>query len=992
MKRSVVIGLILLLLLVPFTTSIGQSSIYPIRKFNAEHGLEYVILKIEEDTSGFVWLMYRNKIQRFDGKNTDIYFEGEKSLSLFVDSQENVWVTTRKGVFRFDRKTNRFLKIEIQGIAQSTIVFEPEIGTLFCISESKLYVYNESTNQFILSKIPSHQLHPEIQVYFRKFSYTDYTLYYSIKDTILRHNIQTGSVDKLPVQDLRSILAISEDEIIVNTWLHKAWYYNFKTQKRLYLSTSIDPFLLVSDIVAVDETAYYLATSKGILAYTKGTDYVQQIPLSFDGKPIPIKEYTALYKGKNDIIWGSDHSSLLSFDPSGGHINFIQSDDSNLNDQFNNSVRSFAEDELGNLWLATVDGLAYWDMKNNQFSTIKAKENAKHELNHSSIRGLAYDGTHLIVGQTKKGIWLYNPKKKTFDRPVFENNTKGLLLQQRIEKAFIYQIKTLRNGDHIVTADNGAYLIKAKNYTVKLIDYLESDHHTKFAFQGIDNIFIGTTKGLYCFDNKLTYQYTIKDVMTNPSVNCMLEWDEGYYLGTQQGLYFFSIRENKVHIKKVIPALENQQIRTLFKDDQNILWIVTKNKLHQYFPKTGQMKTYGYSEHIRGGPFYRNSYIRKSDGQVFLGTLNGINYFYPERINIHPTKLSPYIRDIHVHKLPDSIINFERVRHLKQNQNTISINFSTPYYGNQKAITYRYQLVENGEWFSNGNQSNLTLWQLPPGDYQFWIAATLNNAVWHTSKEKIRFSIPPPFWKSWWFSIAIILFVCSILYGVFRSFKRKLKMEKELLVNKNLAFRAQMNPHFIFNSLNSIQYLIANNNGTGANNYLIKFSRLIRSVLESTFEEKVILDEEIKLLKTYLVLESLRFDNGFTYTIEVDDTLNIYQVEVPLLIIQPFVENAIVHGLLRKERGPKELGVYFKEDEVMLICQIIDNGIGRKAAGKLQKAHLLKRKSRGLEIAYNRLITLFPEVKEDEFIHINDLYDQNNHPIGTEVTIKIPKQ
>ncbi|MEM9686195.1 MAG: two-component regulator propeller domain-containing protein [Bacteroidota bacterium] len=782
MKRCIDIVLILLLLLVPVTASMGQLPNYPVRKFTAEHGLQYVIAKIAQDTRGFVWLMYFDKIQRFDGKHTDTYFEGEKLRWLFVDTQDNVWVTTQKGIFRFDRESGRFLKTAIEGTARSVIVFEPEQGQLFCISASGLYVYDEVLKRFLPSKAPSHQLNPEVQVYFHKFSYVNHTLYYSAGDTIWHHDMQTGSADKLPVRNLRSILALSEQEIVVNTWEHKAWYYNFKTRKRLRLSMpDTDPFLLVSDIVAVDKTTHYLATSKGILAYTAGTEHLQRISLSFDGKPLPVNEYTALYKGKGGIIWGRNHRSLLSFNPFGAHISFIQGHDMNSDYRFNSSVRNFAEDKRGNLWLATTDGLAYWDMENDRFSTIEAKEDATDRLNHASIRGLVYDDINLIIGQTDKGIWIFDPETGIYDRPKFEDSEKGRLLKEKLEQSFIHQIKTLKNGNHIVAAREGAYLISGDHYTVETVEFPGGDLHTKFTYQDSEgNIFIGTTKGLYCFDATLAHQYTLKDPLANPSVNCMLAKDDGYYLGTQRGLYFFSVQENGIAIKKAIPMLENQEIRTLFTDRKNRLWIVTKSKLHQYFPETGQMNTYGYSEHIRGGSFYRNSYIRKSDGQVFLGALNGINYFYPESIDIHPAQLAPYIRDIHIREFPDSITSFEAIRHLKRHQNTISINFSTPYYGNPDAISYRYQLTENGEWFNHDHQSNVTLWRLPPGDYQFRIAATLYDGVWHASGESLHFTILPPFWKTWWFNLTITVLGCGVLYSVFSSFQRKLKTERLL--------------------------------------------------------------------------------------------------------------------------------------------------------------------------------------------------------------------
>ncbi len=776
-------ALLLLLLVVPVTHITGQLPGYPARKFTAEHGLQYNIVKVVQDADGFTWLMYPDEIQRFDGKNTETWFKGETIHWLFIDSRENIWVTTRKGIFQFDARTRRFIEIASEATTSSSkLIFESGEGQLRYISASGIYSYDEVSNQFILSNETSHQLKPGAGVSYRRFSSVNNTLYYFVKDTIWRHDIKTGKADNIPVRELRSILALSEQEIIVSTWEHKSWYYNFSTRQQLRLSMpGEDSFLFVFDATAVGKNMHYLATSKGLAAYRAGTDSLQRLQLSFDGKLLPVQEYKGLYKGKEGIVWACTPSSLLGFNPFDENINFIQKNVTAPAYWSSHNVRNFAEDEKGNLWLATIDGVTYWDIENNRFSTILAEENASDRLNHASIRGLVYDGTHLIIGQTNKGIWLYHPKTKTFKRPVFKNDENGRLLKKKIERAFIRQIKTLKNGDHIVVTHGGIYLITRDNYTIEAIDLPEARSRKHFSYQDRKgNIFIGTQNGLYCLDASLRYQYMVKEELETPILYSMLEQDNGYYLGTAKGLCFFSKNNDTIVVKKVIPGLQDQLIRILFEDANNTIWILTERKMYQYFPETELLKAYGYSENLRGDFFHANSYIRKRNGQVFIGATNGIHYFYPEKINPYPEKLYPYIKEINIQEFADSIDSFEKPRHLKRHQNTIEMRFSVPYYGNPDDITYRYQLTKNGEWFNLGNQSGLTLWGLPPGNYRFRMASTLSDGVWHTSRDSFRFTIPPPFWKTWWFTLGMIVLGCTILYRIFISFQRKLKAEKLL--------------------------------------------------------------------------------------------------------------------------------------------------------------------------------------------------------------------
>ncbi|NAY91932.1 hypothetical protein GTQ34_08380 [Muricauda sp. JGD-17] len=238
-------------------------------------------------------------------------------------------------------------------------------------------------------------------------------------------------------------------------------------------------------------------------------------------------------------------------------------------------------------------------------------------------------------------------------------------------------------------------------------------------------------------------------------------------------------------------------------------------------------------------------------------------------------------------------------------------------------------------------------------------------------------------------SLEIIIFSLGLAYKIKKEYEARLKLQEEVSLKEISALRAQMNPHFIFNSLNSIQHLILTDNKKAALQYLTKFGKLTRQVLDNSIEAQVSLSDEIRLLNSYLELESLRFENGFKYKVEVDENLDTDDIEIPLLLVQPFVENAILHGLLPKKDGEKILRVIFKKNEENVICEVDDSGIGRTASQNLNKIANKERKSHGLKISEKRLQLISSETSGENRIEIVDKYDSEGNAAGTKVIIKI---
>jgi tetratricopeptide (TPR) repeat protein len=237
--------------------------------------------------------------------------------------------------------------------------------------------------------------------------------------------------------------------------------------------------------------------------------------------------------------------------------------------------------------------------------------------------------------------------------------------------------------------------------------------------------------------------------------------------------------------------------------------------------------------------------------------------------------------------------------------------------------------------------------------------------------------------------LLIILGTLFILRAKYRATQRIEAMGRKILELTQANLRQQMNPHFIFNTLNSIQYYVFQNDKMASNNYMTKFALLIRKTLENSRHTAIPIKEEIDSLKLYLELEALRFKEKFEWSVEVDEEIDTLSYKIPTMLIQPYVENAITHGLMNKE-GKGMIMVNLQQSEDIILCTIEDNGIGRKRARQLQEERNNNHVSLGTSITENRLRLVNEVYGKTMKVNYTDLADEEGNPTGTRVQINIP--
>ena len=314
------------------------------------------------------------------------------------------------------------------------------------------------------------------------------------------------------------------------------------------------------------------------------------------------------------------------------------------------------------------------------------------------------------------------------------------------------------------------------------------------------------------------------------------------------------------------------------------------------------------------------------------------------------------------------------------------MNFRSLEYRNFGHQKFRYRFSKNEKW-NYSDKSTIVLTQPQSGEYKLEVSQLGLNGNWEKPQELIQFSILPPFYKQWYFITFIFLIIIGVIVVFYRgrlqNVNNKLILQKRVNELEQKALSAQMNPHFIFNSLNSIQSFLLYQENEKAEKYLLKFSKLIRATLANSRETFITIEQEIDLLKNYVELEQMRFQNRFDFEITVSD--NLYHIHIPPMLIQPFVENAILHGLSKRTENGL-LQISFTKKDTYIQVRVSDNGVGLNHNKTNSKSG---HRSFGSDITKERMAIYEKNFNKSFRWEMNPNSENKEFP-GVEVIIEIP--
>lgn len=335
---------------------------------------------------------------------------------------------------------------------------------------------------------------------------------------------------------------------------------------------------------------------------------------------------------------------------------------------------------------------------------------------------------------------------------------------------------------------------------------------------------------------------------------------------------------------------------------------------------------------------------------------------------------------------------------LPYSKNRAIIKYRAVCFNSFESIQYRYRFTSGDTVWHSTTSNEIVLENLEPGNYTLEVKAVIPSQQRSSQVQTLIIIVEKPWWQNNWVRLLALLLICTVVYLLVRARIRKIKAEEQKKTELNAklteleqtALRSQMNPHFIFNCLTSIQQLIISGSKIEANEYLVKFSRLIRKTLDLSARPYISIAEEKKYLEEYLYLEQLRLSGRFDFNIIADNAIDINTTLIPNMMIQPVVENCVRHGIKSLEERKGIINVHFIPGKDSITCTITDNGVGRSSISLQKQSNFTTHKSYGMDIVRRRLET-FSEFNTDKSgLEINDLYDSNNLPAGTEVILHLP--
>jgi two-component sensor histidine kinase len=470
--------------------------------------------------------------------------------------------------------------------------------------------------------------------------------------------------------------------------------------------------------------------------------------------------------------------------------------------------------------------------------------------------------------------------------------------------------------------------------------------------------------------------------------------DHTLWIASAAGLFSYNPAGNG--ITKLVK--ENKEMGSLFRicfDDAGNLWGNSASGIWCFIKATGKWIGFNSTDGLPGSQF-EGIIAKRPNGDIITGLEGAIAIFHPVQLFSKNNEPPAVITEA---AIADSMFSFPLIKSavkkllLQPGQNSFTVDFALLNYTNPVAGRYYYKLTPLINEFQLNDNGHLNFNGLVPGIYTLHVKGGNKAGIIFLNEDVLTIEVLPYWYQTTWFKLLSILMItiATALFVKWRiaAAKKQSALKQQIAETQMQALRAQMNPHFIFNSLNSIENFMMQNEKRLASDYLNKFSRLIRSILDSSLNELVPIAKDMEALQWYVDLQQLRLNNKFSYHTAIEPLLLQGDFKVPSLLIQPFVENAIEHGLSHSDKNNLSLTVKAVLQNEHIIYTIEDNGIGRKKSAEYNYQNKPYHKSVGLSITTDRLRILNKDAYNANSVQITDLYDSNNEPSGTRVTLKI---
>jgi ligand-binding sensor domain-containing protein/uncharacterized membrane-anchored protein YhcB (DUF1043 family) len=981
MQRTKKLSLLLFFLVSTtyYNNSVAQS--YFFKNYSVDDGLPFVqVSAIYQDSKGNLWTGGYGGLSKFDGYNFQNFTPHDGLSNYFVtsiaeDNNGNIWIGTINGINKYDGKKFTTYNTKLRLISNSiTCILKDHTGNLWFGTDKGLSKLVESS--FINYTMQKGMIGDRVRCLYEDKHHniwigTDKGMSRFDGKNFFNYSI----VDGLAGNEVNGIVQDSSGSLWIATSEGLSKFSN-----NIFINHTTEEGLSDNDIKSIicdKRNNIWIGSNKGIARVKKYEfkNYTLR-------KEINSNLVNCIYQDYEQNIWIGTFNGLYKYR---SDLFEVYSENEGLT---NNFISSITRDNKNRLLIGTNGGGLY-------------KEGEDHFINYTTKNGLAgnrinafyREKDNTILLGTDNGISVYDGEKiittKEFDS--LEGESVNIFFKD--------------SKDNLWIGANGA-IYKYTGTSIK--KYIPNSFSNNYQVWGIHedkngNIWFATyLGGLFLFDGTDFFEQSRKLGFKSDSYFTILEDTDGIiYFSSFDGVYSYNPKTKQTSNFGKAEGISSELVYTMaFNNNKTELWAGTNQGLSKInisiFKKTGEkiITTYGKDEGFSGVECNTNGIYNDFDGSIWFGTVNGLIKYIPEeyienktlaKININTIRL--FYRDT---LLPQK-------SELRYDQNNISFNCSGICLTNPRKVKYSHILEGfDKKWSPVGFERTITFSNLPPGKYTFKVKCTNNEGIWNEIPASFSFIIKTPFWKTFWFYILLILFITALIIifirlrirGVKNKEKAKTELNKKIANIELQALRAQMNPHFIFNTMTSIQHYISNNDTDAALKYLSKFAKLMRSIIGNSKQQMIPIAEELNALNLYLELEIMRFTDKFEYKIVVDKDIDSNYDRIPSMLIQPYVENAIIHGLLPKQ-GHGKISIHLQKQGSNILCTIEDNGIGRERSKEFKKNRVQQHKSMGMSITQERLDILNSSLNQNLNAQILDLYE-NGAPSGTKVQIMIP--